>query len=45
VSERDNMMNSGYRRYWGCGNLVFEYIIKYWQIIFCINRLIIEELI
>lgn len=28
ISERDNMMNAGFRRYWGCGNLVFEYIIK-----------------
>lgn len=27
ISERDNMMNAGFRRYWGCGNLVFEYII------------------
>lgn len=25
LSERDNMMNAGYRRYWGCGNLIFEY--------------------
>jgi hypothetical protein len=27
LSERDNMMNAGYRRYWGCGNLIFEYIV------------------
>lgn len=27
ISERDNMMNAGFRRYWGCGNLVFEYIV------------------
>lgn len=25
LSERNNMMKSGYRRYWDCGNLVFEY--------------------
>lgn len=25
LNERDNMMKSGYRRYWDCGNLVFEY--------------------
>lgn len=25
LSERDNMMNAGYKRYWGCGHLIFEY--------------------
>jgi G:T-mismatch repair DNA endonuclease (very short patch repair protein) len=25
LSERENMMNAGFRRYWGCGNLIFKY--------------------
>jgi hypothetical protein len=28
LSERENMMNAGFRRYWGCGNLIFKYKIN-----------------
>lgn len=25
LSEKENMLNAGYRIYWGCGNLIYEY--------------------